>query len=355
MPEPKDKAPWTAFAAPAYSFEQLIGCGQWENRKARYAINPRACSVWGDGALPDQVCIVMTHDEDGKARLDCEMELNRVVIGLQRRMSAKPLGLLLREYSWPTGMEAVFRCTDGRLAAEKLRPLVEGVPNCTIITLHDPDWQEPREHARNGKYLERLEQAIEIADKNPPPPPTPARKDHPATTSTRAFRSWVRKHPPRFLDGLLLDWVDKRIKPLNEVAVAFDVRHPAGAQCKVHRHLLDDYYMSPVHLSWRADAASAPTAPAICFDSDVHGYDAEVEPRGVHTHKRGDGVGPPARCPLCGGEWHYLRAIIDYAACSDLADEPHDWPVQNYFQVLVLETRCVNCGRKQRPFVMGDL
>ncbi len=344
--------PWTAFAKYAGVNHYFSGGRELDNQSTFFAIHCRIGSVWGEAALPDQVTITLTHSIDKEAEAEADERFIRIWNAAQRRITGKPLGLLLRIYGWPTGGEIVFRCTDAALAVERLQPLVQDVPGSTLTTLHDRDWKEPFEHAERGMYLERLQEVIASAPKVPAPPP---RKDHPATTSTRAFRSWVRRYPPRCLDGLHLEWVDKPIKAMNELAAAFDVRHKQGSQCRIYRHSVDGHTIGPVHLSWREEQNSTPTEPALCFDSSVHGYDAEAEPKGTSTHKRGDGIGSPVPCPKCGHEWHLPRFIFDYSSTSDHADEPHDFPVQNFFDAITIEARCANCARKHRAFMMVEV
>ena len=76
---------------------------------------------------------------------------------------------------------------------------------------------------------------------------------------------------------------------------------------------------------------------------------------GVWQDHRGEGPRVAWPCPQCKGQVFGLTvAFIFWDAVFDLADEP-DWPLQEFFNVVLSFPWCFSCGHLSEPTDFGEL
>jgi hypothetical protein len=169
----------------------------------------------------------------------------------------------------------------------------------------------------------------------------------PPTDQTRYYQ----EHPPRCLEAFATQAAPPPDGTLDghgeELNTAFSVRCSCGEAALTilghswrepgrHGQLI---LLSPLRLS-------CPTCErtALLFDTDLHGYDAELGVSGGTL--RGEGEPSPHVCPACDGASFEVVARFEYP--DDLFDEEFDESrghEQDLFTWFSLHGRCTSCGK----------
>ncbi len=104
-------------------------------------------------------------------------------------------------------------------------------------------------------------------------------------------------------------------------------------------------FVSPLFLKWEGESEPIPF-----FDSDVHGYHGEMD---SSAKIRGDGPVEVFLCPACGRSDFSVCIQFDYGGGShDLFEDEPDLDVQDYFQNIMVEGRCLDCSLASRVLDM---
>tara|TARA_R110002111_G_scaffold262414_2_gene338422 strand:+ start:19 stop:531 length:513 start_codon:yes stop_codon:yes gene_type:complete len=157
------------------------------------------------------------------------------------------------------------------------------------------------------------------------------------------LESLVNSSVPRCLSDVHV----ARIEPFTSrayVSAAFALSAVDNTDAEVLGYPLSDYnpnckddpdFVGPLSLRW------SPTASAVVFDSDIHGYHGEMD---SSAKIRGEGDPKSLTCD-CGNSRFRVDVQFDYCdACEDLVDEEPDLPAHDYFSNVVFRGTCTACG-----------
>jgi hypothetical protein len=141
---------------------------------------------------------------------------------------------------------------------------------------------------------------------------------------------------------LPIDLLDDR--GMGSVAFLLSFRTGSGV-AQILGHRLSRYnfkyqgpqFISPLFLKWEEESEPVPV-----FDSDIHGYHGEMD---SSAKLRGDGPAEEFTCSACGRGAFSVSVQFDYGGgCYDLVEDEPDLDVQDYFQNIMVEGRCLGCS-----------